>query len=168
MAKNYEKPKWPFTNRSFPFTDRIFSLTVSSLPYIWFYFAPMKKAFLFLSAFALLTNIGCQMEPETYQQEIGKMEDTLWKSFPTVNRISIEVKQDMGKEVIVTLGDAELYNAPEEQRKQAAAKTAALTKHIFGKKTPEKGKVIFVKEETTISTDESTWKTYDMPESALK
>lgn len=129
----------------------------------------MKKTLLVLSVFSLLVSTGCNMEPASYKEEISKMEDTLWKAFPSVNRLSIEVKNDFGAEIEVTMGDAELYNATEERRKDVTQKTALITKHIFAAdKKPGKGRVIFVKEETTIDTDKDSWKTYEMPEEALK
>jgi len=94
------------------------------------------------------------------------MEDTLFKAFPTVNRVSIEVKNDFGTAINITLGDAQLYSASEQQRQAVTEKAAAITMYIFSEEKPEKGTVIFVKEENTIKVDENSKKIYPMTLSA--
>jgi hypothetical protein len=94
------------------------------------------------------------------------MEDTLFKAFPTVNRVSIEVKNDFGTIVNITLGDAQLYSASEQKRQEVTEKATAITRYIFSKEKLEKGNVIFVKEENTIKVDENAKKVYPMPLSA--
>jgi hypothetical protein len=113
-----------------------------------------------LALFPLI--FSCNLEPKSYTEEISKMEDTLFKAFPTVNRVSIEVKDDFGTEVNITLGDAELYTASDSKKKEVANKAALITQYIFSKEKPEKGSVIFVKEENTIKVDENTKKIYPM------
>lgn len=116
--------------------------------------------------FSLLTALciaSCSLSPNGYKAEIAKMEDTLFKAFPTVNRVSIEVKNDFGSAIIITLGDAELYNADEAAKADVVDKTKAITLHVFGHdKMPGKGEVVFVKEENTINVDETAKKVYDM------
>lgn len=102
------------------------------------------------------------MEPKNHTTQIQQMEDTLFKSFPTVNRVSIEVRNDFAKEVNVTLGDMELHGAPEEKRIEVVEKTTALVRHIFSGDNVERGNVIFVKEENTLVVDEATVKRYKM------
>ncbi len=114
----------------------------------------------------LLSSIGlysCNMEPKNHTAEISKMEDTLFKAFPSVNRVSIEVKDDFGTEVHITLGDATLYNANEDQRLAVTKEAAAITSYVFAGDAPKKGSVIFVQEENTIHTDKGSEKTYEMP-----
>lgn len=103
------------------------------------------------------------MTPRNYTAEIAKMEDTVFKAFPTVNRVSIEVKGDFGTEIIITLGDRELYNADETERQRVTNDAAALTDQIFAEKTPDKGTVVFVEDEQSIVVDKATKKTYPMP-----
>lgn len=105
---------------------------------------------------------GCEMEPKNHTTQIQQMEDTLFKSFPTVNRVGIEVRNDFSKEVNVTLGDMELHTAPEEKRLEVVEKTTALVRHIFSGDNIEPGNVIFVKEENTLVVDEATVKRYKM------
>lgn len=123
----------------------------------------MNKALTFIAGIACIGFSACNLEPKGHAEEIQKMEDTLFKSFETVNRVTVEVKNDFGKEVNITLGDQELYNATEEKRQLVVNKTTEITRHIFAEGTPKKGKVIFVKEENTILVDKSAAKTYDMP-----
>lgn len=117
---------------------------------------------LIIAGLIALVFAGCAGEPKDHKAEIARMEDTLFKAFPTVNRVSVEVKDDMGTEVHITLGDVSLYNAAEEERKTAVLKASAITSHIFSKDKPGKGSVVFVKEENTIVSDESSKKTYEM------
>jgi hypothetical protein len=91
------------------------------------------------------------MEPHSYQTEITKMEDTLFKSFPSVKRVSVEVKTDYGTEINITLGDKNLFNSNESSRQSVANKAKAIVMHVFQKELPEKGKVLFVEEENTIN-----------------
>ena len=105
---------------------------------------------------------SCNLEPKNHTAEIQKMEDTLFKSFPTVNRVSIEVKDDFGTEVNITLGDAELYKAPETERQKVVQEATLITRHVFEKSNPVKGNLIFVQEENTIKVDEATAKKYVM------
>jgi hypothetical protein len=113
-----------------------------------------------LALFPLL--LSCNLEPKSYTEEISKMEDTLFKAFPTVNRVSIEAKNDFGTIVNITLGDAQLYNASEQKRLDVTEKATAITKYIFSKQDLKEGSVIFVKEENTIKVDENTRKIYPM------
>jgi len=71
----------------------------------------------------------------------------------------VEVKDN--NNVIVTLGDAELYNDNEEKRLQVTQKISQITKYIYGKDNDlKKGSVIFVKDEN--STEIKDPKTYTM------
>ena len=121
----------------------------------------MNKA-LIIIAIGTVSMMSCNMEPKDHTKQISRMEDTMFKSFPTVNRVSVEVKDDFGTEVNITLGDAELYNATEERRKEVTNKTAAIVKDVFAMDKPEKGKVIFVKEEKSLAVDEASNRTYEM------
>jgi len=123
----------------------------------------MNKILTMIVVAMCLGGAGCDMTPRNYTVEIAKMEDTVFKAFPTVNRVSIEVKGDFGTEIIMTLGDRELYNADEGERQRVTNEAAALTDHIFGEKTPDKGTVVFVEDEQSIVVDEATKKTYPMP-----
>jgi len=121
----------------------------------------MKKTLIF-AVFAISCCSSCDLDPKNHTEQIQKMEDTLFKSFPTVNRVSVEVRNDFGKEVNVTLGDMELYAASEQERLKVVDQTTEIIRHIFAVDNIEKGKVIFVKEENTITVDESTMKKYEM------
>lgn len=114
--------------------------------------------------FSLLLFTACNLTPTTYKTEIAQLEDSLFKAFPSVNRVSIEVKNDFGSELIITLGDAELYHATENKRTEITNRAKDIALHIFGAdKKPNKGEVVFVQEENTIDVAEDTKKIYDMP-----
>jgi hypothetical protein len=117
----------------------------------------MHKTFIAISATLLFTS--CGLEPKDNTANNQKMEDTLFKVLPTVNRLTVEVKDN--KEVVVTLGDAELYNDSDDKRKQVTEQVAAITKSIYMPDNDLKeGSVVFVKEETT--TEVKDPKTYPM------
>ena len=107
--------------------------------------------------FALMLFTNCNLEQKTYKEEIARMEDTLFKAFPTINRVSIEVKNDFGTELNITFGDAQLYTASDAERQQAAEGVSAIAKSIFTPEDlPARGTLIFVKEENTIQVEEGS------------
>jgi hypothetical protein len=113
----------------------------------------MNKTILVLLGCFLGLCAACNLNNHNHTAEIAKMEDTLFKAFPSVNRISIEVKGDFGTEILMTFGDEDLFNAAEEERQRVTIEAALITRHIFGEKTPDKGSLIFVVEETSINPD---------------
>lgn len=123
----------------------------------------MNKLFAFSLVILSLNMLSCNLEEKNYSQEISTMKDTLFKAFPTVNRVNVEVKQDFGTEINITLGDVTLYNETTIQQQEAADKIGTIVESVFNNKNlPDKGTLIIVKEETTIDTDASKNKTYDM------
>ena len=123
----------------------------------------MKKFFLFVAfGLALSFFMSSCHDADYYTAEIAKMQDTVFKAFPSVNRVSIEVKTDFGSALEITLGDKTLYEGPEENRVKVTDQAAAIAQHIFGEKLPEKGSVVFVAEENTINVPDASKKTYDM------
>lgn len=105
---------------------------------------------------------SCDADFSDHQQEIHQMEDSVFANFPTVNRVTIKVSSDFSKEIFVTLGDKELYNANEAERSNVVKRTAEITKSIFKDRTPKKGEVVFVEEENTIHTASGAEKKYPM------
>ncbi len=106
-----------------------------------------KYHYIFFVLIALIA--ACKPGNENNNANIRHMEDTLFKLYPTVNRVTIEVNDF--SDVIVTLGDMELYEAAEAERQRVAKEIEGLTKHIFTEgNNLQKGEVIFVKEENTL------------------
>jgi hypothetical protein len=120
------------------------------------------KRLTILSLVLMLAVVGCNLEKPDHSQQMNKMEDTLFKAFPTVNRVSIQVEDDPNTVISITLGDKELYNASEQEQEEVAGKAALITQHVFAPDIPEKGSVIFVNEENTIVVDEASKKTVEM------
>ncbi len=121
----------------------------------------MKNYYIFIAFFFLL--FACNsLEPETYQTEIAKMNDTLFKALPSVKRVSVEVKTDFGAELKITLGDKSLFNAADSNREKATKKITSIANAVFHEKLPGKGKVVFVEEENTIVSKEGTEKIVKM------
>jgi hypothetical protein len=126
----------------------------------------MKQALLITLTLATGLVIGCK-DVESNDPYIRQMEDSLFKAFPTVNRVSIEVKEY--QDVLVTLGDAELYNGSEDKRKAVADQIGRMTIHFFDKNNYlDEGRVTFVAEETTMNVPEGSQKVYDMKLKELK
>lgn len=117
----------------------------------------MKKLHIILAV--SLATASCNMELKDNTANNKKMEDTLFAVLPTVNRLTVEVKDN--SDVIVTLGDAELYNDTEEKRLAVTQQVTDITRHIYSKDNDlKKGSVLFVKEELT--TEVKNPKTYPM------
>jgi hypothetical protein len=94
------------------------------------------------------------------------MEDTLFKSYATVNRVTVEVKDN--EEVAVLLGDKELFNASEAERQKVADEIAMVTVHIYKEGNwLKKGTVTFVADESHIDVKNEEKKVYDMHLDAL-
>lgn len=126
----------------------------------------MKQALLITLTLATGLVIGCK-DVESNDPYIRQMEDSLFKAFPTVNRVSIEVKEY--QDVLVTLGDAELYSDTEDKRKAVVDQIGRMTIHFFDKNNYlDEGRVTFVAEETTMNVPEGAQKVYDMKLKELK
>lgn len=79
---------------------------------------------------------------------LKRMEDSVFQTFPTVNRVSIEIKEH--QDVYLTIGDKELYHGSEEERVKVVDQLAEMTWIIFKDNNRlSKGEVQFVEEETT-------------------
>ncbi len=79
---------------------------------------------------------------------LKRMEDSVFMTFPTVNRVSIEIKEH--RELYLTIGDKELYHAPEEERIKVADQLSEMSWIIFKDNNRlSAGEVRFVEEETT-------------------
>lgn len=116
--------------------------------YIWLYTSFMKQ--LLYIALCLPFIVSCNMkDPESNMASIHVMEDTLFKTYPTVNRLTVEVKEF--SEVIVTLGDKELYGASDDKRQQVAEEIGKIAVHLLEENNYlEKGKVIYTDNETSL------------------
>jgi hypothetical protein len=76
-----------------------------------------------------------------------QMEDSLYKRYPTVNYVGVEVVEN--SDVNITLGDVTLYAAPEDKKKQIVNDLGPLIIQIFDKGNwLDKGRIVFMKKET--------------------
>lgn len=126
------------------------------------------KAFLFSAAFAItfFSLTSCE-EEKSNAQNIQRMSDTIGKLYPTVNRISVEVRER--EDVIITLGDADLFNAPEEKKKEVSRELGELSNYFFAKDNHlEGGKVIFTRDERNLEVKDADKTEMDMPAEAFK
>jgi hypothetical protein len=113
-----------------------------------------------LACFSTLLLMSCEEQDISNTKYLRSMEDTIFKTYPSVNRVSVEVKEN--EELIVTLGDQELYNAPADQQQKTASEIGNIAIHVFGRNRLEKGDVVFVANETSIEVKENEKKTYNM------
>jgi hypothetical protein len=123
----------------------------------------MKRIALIVYVVGLGGTLGCKEgAKQDHSEIISRMEDSVFKSLPTVNRVSIEITDDFGKEVVITLGDKTFYNGTDEERLKATEQAGMITLYNFrNEEQPHKGKVIFVEAENTIN-DGGKGKEYDM------
>jgi hypothetical protein len=99
--------------------------------------------------------------------QVRQMEDSLFKRYPTVNGVSIEVKEH--QDVLVTLRDKELYSSTQAEQQRVTDEIARLTIELFEKNNYlDEGTVIFVENETSIESQPDKQKKYDMQLEKLK
>jgi hypothetical protein len=95
------------------------------------------------------------------------MEDTLFKTYPNLNRISIDVQDN--ENIIIVLGDKEFYTGTEEKRKAVTEEISPIMWHIYeANNYLKKGSVVFVPAESPLEVPESLKKTYKIDVEALK
>ncbi|WP_276131616.1 hypothetical protein [Polluticoccus soli] len=93
--------------------------------------------------------------------QVRQMEDSVFKRYPTVNGVSIEVKEH--QDVIVTLRDKELYSSPQAEQQRITNEIAQLTIQLFEKNNYlDEGTVIFAENENGIEAQPDKEKKYDM------
>lgn len=120
----------------------------------------MGKLISYAAAFMVLLTCGCK-ETGSNDAEIRRMEDTLFKLYPTVNGVSVEVRENA--DVFITLRDKELYGTTAAEQQKITDNIAAITVSLFEKNNYlDEGTVIFVKEENTLDVKEEDKKKYDM------
>ena len=105
----------------------------------------MKKYAILLPAFVL--SLSACKEAGDNSLGMKQMEDSLYKRYPTVNFVGVEVVENSN--VNITLGDKQLYAASEDKRRKIVDELGPLIIQIFDKGNwLNKGQVKFVKVET--------------------
>src|ERR1044071_5462692 len=118
-----------------------------------------NKFVIFTALFAAFALLHSCKELGSNDAQIRQMEDTLFKRYPTVNGVTIEVKEH--QDVFVTLRDKELYKATEAEQQRITGEVAQLSVQLFEKDNYLKdGTVIFVENETSIENDPAKQKKY--------
>ncbi len=116
-------------------------------------------------ATAAATFSACKEEVSN-AANIQRMNDTIFTLYPTVNRVSVEVRER--EDVIITLGDAELFNAGDAKQQEVSNELGKLSVFFFGKDNQlHGGKVIFAKDETNLEVKEEDKKEVSMPASVF-
>jgi hypothetical protein len=111
-----------------------------------------------IAAFTTATSCKEMGDNTPAQREMQKIVN---ERYPTVNRFTVEIIEH--SDVIITLGDAELYNGPEAERQRVTNELGDLTVQLFEKNNYlDEGTVIFAKEENSLNVKEDEIKKYDM------
>lgn len=79
---------------------------------------------------------SCSDEEASNMRHIEAIRDSIFKTFPTVASITIRVED--AENLHVTVGDAHLYAADDNAKKNVANKIGRMALGIFGKKEPQK------------------------------
>jgi len=112
----------------------------------------MKKLLLLIPVITLST-LSCK-EAADNTLNMKQMEEELYKRYPSVNRVSVEVVENSN--VNITLGDKTLFTAPDEKRRQIVNELGPRIIEVFDKGNwLDKGRIVFVKEETTLQASDS-------------
>lgn len=105
-----------------------------------------ETSLILLILIAALAVPSCKnMEEGTDMVQIQQLKDTVFKSYPTVASIFVDVAER--KDLVVVLGDAKLYKMPIDAQQHEANEIGILTLRLFGKDNSlEKGKLIVTKD----------------------
>ena len=123
-------------------------MSLHSIQYIYSLIPNVMKRYTLLLPVLFLSVLSCK---EAGDNTLGmkQMEDSLYKRYPTVNHVGVEVVENSN--VNITLGDVQLYTASEDKRKQIVEDLGPLIIRIFDKGNwLNKGRVVFAKQETTM------------------
>ena len=100
---------------------------------------------------------SCKDASENNMQYIGELKDSIFKAYPNVASITIEVKDN--KTLAITLGDVHLYKAPDAKRQQVANEMGTMALRIFPKNTDiDKGEIVVSNDEKSTTMDRNTAK----------
>ena len=105
-----------------------------------------RPALLAASAFiAFLSLTACEDE-HSDMASIKRMEDTLFKTYPTMAGVSVNVKEYHELDVVVR--GKQLYSTTGENKQKITAEIGTMAQIVFGTNNElDKGQVIFTKEE---------------------
>lgn len=122
----------------------------------------MKKLTTTGLAIALIASFGSCDMMESNDANNVRMYDTVMAALPSVNGMKIEVKEH--QDVTVVIYDKQLFNASEDQRKEAIDKITGMTVAIYEHNNRLKnGKIIFLEKETMVKDiSKEEQKAYDM------
>ena len=101
---------------------------------------------LILLSALLATSLFTCRDEQSDMAAIKRMEDTLFKTYPDMMRVSVEVKAH--RELNVVVGSKQLYNKPAGQKQSMANEIGSMALSVFGTNNElDRGKVIFTKDE---------------------
>lgn len=105
----------------------------------------MKNLSLVLALATSSLLFSCK-EPADNTEAIKRMEDTLFKSYPTMAGVSVEVKDNSVLNIVVR--SAQLYSTSTENKQKVSGEINDISKSVFGTNNElEKGEVIFTRDE---------------------
>ena len=113
-------------------------------------FTSMRKQILLLATCLVITTLQACQESASNMQYIQQMKDSILKTYPTVNSVTIEVNE--GTVLNIALGDAHLYNAADTTRQRVGNELGNMALRLFPKTTMlDKGMLMVTKDETNTS-----------------
>lgn len=105
----------------------------------------MKNLRLVLALATSTLLFSCQDEVNN-TESIKRMEDTLFKSYPTMAGVSVEVKAN--KELNIVVRSAQLYSTSTENKQKVSTEIQDIAESVFGTNNElDRGEVIFTKDE---------------------
>ncbi len=107
-----------------------------------------------ITAIAIATaTLLCSCHDEGQNMEnIKRMEDTLFKAYPTMGGVSVEIKD--WHELNIVARSKQLYSTSEENKQKVSAEIGKIAESVFGTNNElDKGQVIFTKDERSTDMD---------------
>jgi hypothetical protein len=120
----------------------------------------MKKLTLLpLLLFAAFFSLTACRDEFSDMASIKRMEDTLFKTYPTMAGVSVEVNEH--HELNVVVRSAQLYSTDGENQQKVASEIGAMAQNVFGTNNElDKGQVTFTKDERSTDMKPADGKTF--------
>lgn len=117
----------------------------------------MKKILPAAAYCIFLIASGCKEAPESNMLYIEQMKDSIFKAYPTVASVTIEVNDD--NKLAITVGDKHLFQKDDAKRQQTALEMGAMALRIFPKNSDlAKGELIISDDEKSVNIDKNAAK----------
>ncbi len=117
----------------------------------------MKHILPIAMAAVYIMTAACADPNESNMQYIGQMKDSIFKAYPTVASITIEIKDKRALDI--TIGDRHLFKADASKQQQEATEMGIMAVHLFPKNTDiDKGTLVISDDEKSTVVDRTAAK----------